>query len=70
MAEHSDRWMRAVIELLIAVGGILMFRFPKSGARMHWTQREPTPVGIALVRWRGFVAAILLVISAIGDIAG
>jgi hypothetical protein len=46
-----------------------MFRFPASFARMHWTQREPTPIGIALVRWMGLLGTILLVISAISDIA-
>jgi hypothetical protein len=69
MAENSDRLMRAVFELLLAVGGILMFRFPASFARINWMQKEPTPSYIALVRWMGLVAAILLVISAISDIA-
>ena len=62
--------MLAVFELLLAVGGILMFRFPESVARMNWMQKEPTPSYIALVRWMGLLAAILLVISAISDIAG
>jgi len=69
MPEHNGRLMPAVFDLLLAVGGILMFRFPVSFARMHWTQREPTPIGIALVRWMGLLAAILLVVSAIFEIA-
>jgi hypothetical protein len=42
-----------------------MFRFPKSFARMNWMQKDPTPSYIALLRWLGLLAAILLVISAI-----
>ena len=64
MPDHNGRFMRAVFELLLAVGGILMFRYPNSFARMNWMQKDPTPSYVALLRWMGLLAAILLVISA------
>ena len=69
MGEHGGRGLNAVVELLMALGGILMFRFPEFFARMHWTRREPTPIGIAIVRWMGLAAAVLLVISAVSEFA-